>query len=213
MRYAVVLIEDGLNNWELLNASVSSDFSNLPKNEAGTHCFFGFKGEIVPAVYAPYPVVSESEAVELLSDPDIAAKINYKRNIEESSPFAAKVLKNGKRLFSRVQGESYALLVGENSLIYTIPYPEVKFNEIEIVGAEVGDSCSLEVLDDANGSYSGIPNLSLNKFGDKVQLGKDFYCRKSNYDADLYLGMQIKVTYTSVSAKNVGINYILHEVK
>lgn len=42
---------------------------------------------------------------------------------------------------------------------------------------------------------------------------KDYYNHSSEYDADLYQGMQVRVAYVSISAKTIGINFILNEVK
>jgi len=39
-----------------------------------------------------------------------------------------------------------------------------------------------------------------------------FYTRPSEYDADLYSGLIVRAVYTSLSAKTIGINYILNEV-
>ena len=128
-------------------------------------------------------------------------------------PFAAKQLSNGKKLFSRVHGESYSVTAGSNILDYSIPYPQVKFNELEIIGAELGDIATLRIKDDSTGTYSTVPNYTLNTFGVDVNCAKDYYDRSSNYDADLYYGMRIYIEFESVSAKTVYINYILHELK
>ena len=41
-----------------------------------------------------------------------------------------------------------------------------------------------------------------------------YYSDSSNYDADLFLGMQIEIIFHNNDAeeKNIGINYVLHEV-
>jgi hypothetical protein len=68
-------------------------------------------------------------------------------------------------------------------------------------------------LDSSAGTYSGYPNFKLNQFGFSANLGKDYYQQNTNYDADLYQGMQLKFTYNSKSAKTIGINFNLNEVK
>jgi hypothetical protein len=133
--------------------------------------------------------------------------------IDSSPPFAAKTLSNGKKLFSRVKGTEYALVAGFNALDFSIPYPQVKFNELEIIGCELGDKATLRIKDDASGTYSAVPNYTLNTFGDEVYMTKDYYHRASSYDADLYINMRIYVEFESVSAKTIYINYILHELK
>lgn len=133
--------------------------------------------------------------------------------VDSSPPFAAKQLPNGKKLFSRVHGEEYALSAGSNILDYSIPYPAVKFNELEIIGCELGDKATLRVKDDASGTYSTVANYTLNTFGDDVFMAKDYYHRASSYDADLYTGMRIYIEFESESAKTIYVNYILHELK
>jgi hypothetical protein len=128
------------------------------------------------------------------------------------SPFASKQV-DGKKLFQRVHGVSESLSAGQNTFEFVVPYAQVKFNEIEIVGAELGDFCDLNILDSATGLISTIPNLKLNQFGFHVNIRPVYYQRASNYDADLYGGMKISVTYNSQTAKTVHVNYVLHEVK
>jgi len=128
------------------------------------------------------------------------------------SPFAAKKI-GTKNLVARTTGVSYAVTTGATTLLFTIAYPWVKINGVEIIGAVVGDSCNFKVFDTAAGTYSTIPNYQLNQFGFNVQMAPGFYQRISDFDADLYEGMVLQVEYTSVSNKNVGINYILTEMK
>lgn len=53
----------------------------------------------------------------------------------------------------------------------------------------------------------------LNQFAFNWNLTKDFYTKKSEYDADLYQGFKIKIVYKSVSAKTIGVNFNFDEVK
>lgn len=129
------------------------------------------------------------------------------------SPFDAKVLENNKRLFKRFIGMQYVLSQGENILLYTIPFPWVKIDGIEIINSSMLDVVDFEILDSTNGNYSGIPNLKLNQFGFNVNLPEGFYSVKSKYDSDLYYGMQIRIKYFSSNQKTIGINFDLHEVK
>ena len=132
--------------------------------------------------------------------------------VGSSPPFASKTL-GLKSLFKRVTGQKFALVAGPNTLIYLATFPQVKFTGIEIVNGEIGDTVSLYVLDSATGTYSTVPNATLNQFGYNVNVASIFSAHKSEFDADIYGGMQIKVVYTSVSAKTVGINYIMNELK
>jgi len=118
-----------------------------------------------------------------------------------------------KKLYARNIGFQSALAAGANTITYTLAYPWVKMLGVEVINSEALDSVDLKVLDSAAGSYSGVPNLVLNQFAFATNLPKDYYLRMSNFDADLYVGMQIQITYTSVSAKTVGFNLLTNEVK
>jgi hypothetical protein len=119
-----------------------------------------------------------------------------------------------KSLFKRVVGISQAVTQGETEFSWTQSmYPWAKFLGIEVIGGETGDSCSLFVLDTAEGTYSGVPNYPLNQFGFSVNISKDFYKRIAEYDADIYQGLQLKFVYNSVSDKNVYMNFDLNEVR
>ena len=126
--------------------------------------------------------------------------------------FSAKTLANGKKLFARTTGFQATLTAGANVVTYTATYPLAKITGIEIVNCEALDTAQLKVLDTATGTFSGIPNSQLNQFGYTVNLPKDFYQRSSPFDADLYIGMVLKIEYTSVSAKTVGFNLIISQV-
>lgn len=142
-------------------------------------------------------------------------EVNYKplsnRAINGIPAFAAKNI-GSKRLFKRVHGIS-ASVSAQSEHIFTIPYNWAKITGVEIIGGEVGDKASFLVLDTPTGSYSGQPNYPLNQFGFNVNIAPDYYEHKSEFDADLYLLMQIKIIYDSVSVKTIGINFILNEVK
>lgn len=156
--------------------------------------------------------------IEKDTDDSLEFETSYKSDsnkklVLEQSPFASKILKDGKKLFARNHGEKFTLSSGPNTLEFSIPYPQVKFNELEIIGGEIGDILDLKILDDSSGTYTTVPNYQLNQFGFTVACAKDYYRRASNYDADLFYGMRVVINFTSSSAKDVYINYILHEVK
>jgi len=135
-------------------------------------------------------------------------------NAAQTTPaFADKTLPDGMKLYKRMMGVSQALIVGSNSVVYTIPFPHVKMSGVEIIGSELGDYSDFFILDDTSGTYSTVPSLQLNQFGWSVQMSKDYHEEKSNYDADLYYGMQIKLGYNSITNKTVGFNFDLNEVK
>jgi len=190
------------------------------KNQTGSNIHF----IEYPDLYALYLVNGSFKArcdlkrTDIPNPDELDFEANYKNssNLSEktiSEPFTSKVLKSGKKLFQRVYGTSESLTGGSNTFDFEIPYTQVKFNEIEIIGAELGDNCNLKILDNAAGTTSTIPNFELNQFGFNVNIRPSYYKRSSNYDADLISGMKIKVEYNSQSAKTIYINYILHEVK
>ena len=128
-------------------------------------------------------------------------------------PFASKILQDGKKLYSRTVGITASLSAGSNVIEYTIPYPWVKMVGIEAINCEALDIVDCKIIDTNTGTYSGVPNYVLNQFGYAVNLPKDFYSRTTNFDADLYLNMVIRLEYSSVSSKTIGINFLIHEVK
>jgi hypothetical protein len=146
------------------------------------------------------------ESLESLADRVVIAEL------PQPCPFTAKTIDN-KKLYKRVHGIQSALSTGQNTLLFTIPYPWVKITALQCVGGELLDTASLYILDSTVGTYSGIPNYQLNQFGFTVNVAPEFHEYRSSYDADLYQGMQVKVLYTSVSNKTVGVNFILNEVK
>lgn len=148
----------------------------------------------------------------------IEFETNYKSSgnkslVNQTLPFASKQLANGKKLYKREHGIQQTLSVGSNNIIFTVPYPWVKIIGIELVNGETLDTVDLYILDSIAGSYSGVPSYQLNQFGYSVNVAPSYYEEVCNYDADLYYGMQIKLIYNSISAKTIGINFNLNEVK
>lgn len=143
-------------------------------------------------------------------------KVSSNVSVQSTAPFGAKsLIISGvlKKFYARNTGVQYALSSGSNLLEYTIGYPWVKMIGIECIGAESLDTAELKVYDNSSGTYSGVPNALLNQFGYTLNMAKDFYRRESPFEADLYAGMLLKVTYVSVSAKTIGVNFIMNEVK
>lgn len=118
-----------------------------------------------------------------------------------------------KKLYVRNVGFQVALTEGVNVVNYTATFPWSKLLGAEVVNCEALDKVDLQIYDTAAGTYSGYPNALLNQFGYTVNLPKDYYVRIANLDADLYVGLVVRFTYTSISAKTVGINLLLNEVK
>lgn len=128
------------------------------------------------------------------------------------SPFASKKI-NGKRLFKRVHGIAQNCIVGENIFEFIVPYDQCKITGLEIVGAQNCDTADLEIYDSDVNPISGYAGIKLNQFGFSVNVCKDYYEHKSEYDADLYLGMKLEMHFFAQAAGLIGINFILNELK
>jgi len=127
-------------------------------------------------------------------------------------PFADKNYQ-GKRLFRRLHGEIFDLDEGINELIFVCPYLHAKITGVQFINSEALDTGNFEVLDSIDGDYTTVPNLKLNQFGFDVVMRQGDHEHACKYDADIYQGMQIKITYDSKSEKQIGINYFMDEVK
>lgn len=135
------------------------------------------------------------------------------KRTESNAPSFTSKLVGTKKLFARNTGYQFALSAGSNIFTITASLPWAKVTGVEVFGAETLDYADFKVKDTAAGTYSGIPNYILNQFGFAVNIAKDYYRREATFDADLYQGMVLEFTYNSVSAKTIGINIIMAEVK
>ena len=138
--------------------------------------------------------------------------------VMKGEAFKSKTTADGKSLYKRIHGETFNIAAGSTTACdFVLPYPHSKVEAIELINCTIGDSITLKVLDDATNTYSQAPGsyFLLNQFGFNVYMSDKYYEHTSQYDADLYLNMTIRVDYTNVSvdAKDIYINYILNEVK
>lgn len=136
--------------------------------------------------------------------------------VQASPPYGSKtIVVNGttKKLYARNVGSQYDVIIGTNTLTYTATYAWAKMLGVEAINCSALDTVDFKVLDDSNGTYSGHPNLVLQQFAYTLNLPKDYYQRFSQFDADIYAGMVIQMTYNSVSNKTIAINFLLNEVK
>jgi len=146
------------------------------------------------------------------------------RTLGQSSAFASKQL-GSKKLYRRKHGFSGNCPPGVlTDIPFTVPYALCKINKVEVIGCESGDLVNLKVYDSVTGMVQqsmGIPagsvnpSFLLNQFGFNVVMPHGSYTDHSEYDAELYGGMIIEVEYfnNGVSAKVIGVNVTLHEVK
>lgn len=146
---------------------------------------------------------------------DIPQTVTFASEIN-NSPFATKTItttQGVKKLYARIHGIQKDITLGSNTIDFVIPYSWAKITGLIICNCEALDTVDLAVYDTATGTYSSVPNYQLNQFAFSVNLPKDDFSWTSPYDADLYQGMIIRITYNSLSAKRIGVNYILNEVR
>lgn len=179
--------------------------------EDNTYVIFAIDGQLSLKTRVPK---SASDPSSDQTDYETNLKPNANKPLPQAiAAFAAKTLPNGKRLFARNMGLQFALTVGQNTLSYTVTYGWAKLIGAELVNCEALDAINFKVFDNAQGSYSGVANYQLGQFAYSLNTPKDFYARVAPYDADIYQGMVLVIEYTSVSAKTIGVNLILNEVK
>lgn len=133
-------------------------------------------------------------------------------NVQLQPAFASKKV-GTKSLFIRATGQVFAVTVGANNLDFVIPFNVMKFNGLQIVNGELGETISLKVYDTPAGLISGVPNYMLNQFGFNVNLPNGIFDRVSQYDADIFKDMVIRIELNALTARNFLVNYSLHEVK
>ena len=119
------------------------------------------------------------------------------------SPYASKKI-GENNLFARNHGIQQDLIQGWNVIEFVAPYPLAKITGVEVIGAEVLDYANFKVF---------FGETMLNQFAFEVNIAKDYYQRISRFDADFVSGLKIVVEYYSQSAKRIGCNYIMDEVK
>ena len=130
-------------------------------------------------------------------------------------PFASKDLPDGRKLKRRTNGITFTIPAEDSITVsYIVPYGQAKMNEVEVLWAPEGVTAQMNVKDTSAGTYSTIPNRILDSFGNAVNIAKDYWKGRSEYDADVYIGMVLEFVITNSSnvSKTVGINMVLHEV-
>lgn len=174
----------------------------------GNYALSAYEGAFQVECYLPI----DPDNVECL-DFEVNFKPGVNKKIELVMPaFCSKTI-GSKKLFARNTGFQSAVVAGANIISHTITYPWVKITGIEIIGCQSLDTVDMKVLDTSTGSYSTVPNYTLNQFGFTVNLPDGYYIRESPFDADLYQGMVVRLGYTSSSSKTLGINLLMAEVK
>jgi hypothetical protein len=134
-------------------------------------------------------------------------------------PYSAKkfITSSGlvKNLYTRNVGTQNTVVNGANTINYTATFAWCKMIGMEAINGLAGDYASMYVYDTPAGTYSGTPNLLLNRYGYDLNIAPGYYEKKSQFDADVYVGMILRVIYTSVTTDSrfLGINFLMNEVK
>jgi len=139
--------------------------------------------------------------------PDKDSKGNV---VHKNEAFASK-----DNLHFRGKGLKQSIAANGGTYIFdhTVTF-ECKFNGLELLYALGDDTAELKILDDSNGTYSTVPNYTLDQFGYTWNVGKEYYKKELEYEAHLYPGMRIVVEYTNnyTSAVNIAVNFNIHKV-
>jgi len=208
------MIEIKISNYSDWKMKVSSDnLDHFSYIESSEYKLISIDGMIVYTHELDDDDVENYESMLL-------GKCNKKLgNYYSREPFASKVLKDGTKLFRRKYGVKET--IGANSekdIIFTVPYAKAKINKVEVISANALDRIDLFVkspVDEPTATAYGMPtNYLLNQFGFNVIVSDLLYSDKSDYDADVFAGMQVVIRYKNDTNENksVGFNLIYHEV-
>lgn len=204
-------------SWAVIKSFANTYQISIQWIDLGTTYFLkAFQGSFEVECYLPKDGGTDQTDFETNYKPKGNIPILANTNIQSLAPYGSKTITiNGvvKKLYSRFTGQQYSLVAGSNTLNFTATLAWAKLLGVEAVNCEALDYVDFKVYDNATGTYSGTPNLLLNQFSFALNLPKDFYQRMAQFDADIYAGMVIQITYYSQSAKNIGINFLFDEVK
>ena len=123
-----------------------------------------------------------------------------------NGPFSPKMWE-GKKLFARNHGfQIVCTSAGTFNGEFSIPYDHAKMDKVDIVNGEANDLANFKIATVAGG-------IVLNQFAFSLNIAKDYMSQTSAYDSDLFLGLKVVLEYTCQSARTIGVNLRLHEVK
>ena len=131
-------------------------------------------------------------------------------------PFAKKQHSDGRKVTRRVHGFKIDLDTSGStqSVKFMIPYTACLMTKTSIINSIVGDKFDFKVLDTVTGTLTTVPNAPLNQFGHGVYAAAGYHSETSEYDAELFGGLQLEISVTPVdnTARSVYFNVILHEL-
>lgn len=133
--------------------------------------------------------------------------------LNQFSPFATNNLPTGEKITLKTHGVSKLIPAKSTDYIeFAVPYAKCLFNEVEIVeDVTMVLDFSIDLPDPDNDPSN---NIKLEHHGINVNFGKTTLKKKSDYKAELFLGLVLntKVQNTEEREKLVGLNYVFHEV-
>ena len=132
-------------------------------------------------------------------------------------PLPSNIDETGKKLFARLTGlPPVTVLAGQaENFDFSFPYSVGKVNSSEIIGCNAHDIADFFVLDDNVGTYTTVPNYTLNQYGFDVNLKEGFHEFYCEYPGTIYQNMILRVRYENKSDVDtkVSINLKIHELK
>lgn len=124
-----------------------------------------------------------------------------------SDAFSTNVTADGKILYLKIHGMKAVVAAGEtHEFLFTIPY-----TEIYLQGAEI----FVDILSQSDMRIKHPLAGVIEQYGYSVCMGKVIYKKQAQYAARLPQGLQIscEVTNVELTELEMGVNFILHELR
>ena len=140
----------------------------------------------------------------ILPDKDASGRL-----VNRTGAFASNATEDGKILYTKIHGLKADVPANTTHVFqFTIPYAEIYFQGAEILSDIVGvsDLTIKHPLDLSN---------PLEQYGYSVNMGKTLYKREAKYAARIPQGLilECEVTNDTNDTQEMGVNFILHEIR
>lgn len=195
------MIELELNYTDWKNNVDTKELKHFSVAVSDRYQLFAFDGPIIYKHFLDQNDVADFETNYL---PTSNQRVSC---IGTQQPFQSKKLPDGSKLYRRKHRASKNCATGENTIDIVVSYAHCKIDCMEFIGCHKGDRVDLKV-------YAADGTTLLNQFGFDAAMRDEHYLDKSDYDADLYEDLIVRVIYknNSGSSFDLDINYTLHEV-
>jgi len=123
------------------------------------------------------------------------------------SAFSSSMLEDGKVLYLKIHGMKAVIPAGgSHEFLFTIPYTEAYLQGAEIF---------IDILSQTDMTIKHPVAGVLEQYGFNVCMGKVIYKREAKYAAKLPQGLQVSAicTNTEATEQEMGVNFILHEIR